>query len=371
MSFLTIATELMEQIVSHMDYISAKNLDTAISNDIRFWQNHVGHVKAKTVCEDRLSVHQYIHRNFGNARRLFTAMSKNYVYLSGGRSLEFFVPGTITKESDWDFYAPMDIAYIGDFMHELENIGVKWMNYEEDLIWKFKHYTEPFAIEKVKLMHVIENNQLANAVVACGLDISTDIQLEDSDFYSVVVCKGKVTINICDSNHMEYHDTPSFRVASGLLTYGSETMLVQLMGESRPNGNSYISSPFMYHSSCVQSFISPYVSCHLYGKAACRGIAHGWRNNIGDVSQEDTPSYDPTASVIDTSNVPKWNKYKERGFTYVDPDLQRLDARVRRPTDGQSIWIEHDYDIGAPDDVRLMYQRSYANMMWYQNPYGF
>lgn len=370
MGFLEFPTELMEQIVSYLDYNSAKNLDTVVSNDIRFWEDDPGYVNMKNVCGDRLCVYKYMENNFGNARRVFTTMSKNYVYLSGGRSLEFFVPGIITKLSDWDFYVPMNISYIGDFMDELENVGVKWMNYEEDLIWKFKHYTGPFAIEKAKFRHVIKNDDLANAIVACGLHIDANIQLDDSDFYSIIVIEGKVTIDVCDSTYMEYGDMPNIRVASGLLTRGSETMLVQLMGESRPDGCSYISSPFSYHSSCVQSFISPYVSCHLYGKTACKGIAHGWRNNIGDAPEGTIPSYDPKVPVIDTSLVPKWDKYAKRGFRYVDPELPRLDACIRRPTDEQSIWIEHDYDIGATDDIKLMYQRSYANMTWYQNPYG-
>lgn len=35
-----------------------------------------------------------------------------------------------------------------------------------------------------------------------------------------------------------------------------------------------------------------------------------------------------------------------------------------------TVRTKHDYDIGAGTDVKNMYQRSYANMIWHEKPYG-
>lgn len=369
MNLTAFPTELLEQIVSHLDYNSAKNLHSAISESQLYLGGNVDYVGLRKVCDERLSVRHYVDRNFGDTKALFTAMSKNYTYLSGSRSLEFFVPGTVTDESDWDFYIPMNLAYIGNFMQALESMDVKWMSYEDELAWKLKHYTTPFTIERVKLFHIAGSGEMRRAVVRCGLNIGDQDELELTEYYKISIEQLNVRITPCDISEMEYPGTSGYRVASGLLARGPRVTLVQLMGERRPYGDSYIHSTFSYHSSCVQSFISPYVSCHLYGSMTCNGITHGWRDHIDDESEQNVCRLEP-GSHIDTSGVPKWNKYALRGFKYIDPLGSYLELKIRKPTDELSIWIEHDYDIGAGTDVKNMYQRSYANMIWHEKPYG-
>jgi hypothetical protein len=61
-------------------------------------------------------------------------MSRNFVYLSGSRSLDFFVPGSTTENSDWDFYVPNDSMHVSAFLADMENIGVMWYSPLQEIV---------------------------------------------------------------------------------------------------------------------------------------------------------------------------------------------------------------------------------------------
>lgn len=367
MTLVTFPAELTQQIVSYLDYISARNLRHVVVTNMEYVKHNSDYVELERVCAERTSTASYVNRNFGDAGRVFAAMSKNYVYLSGSRSLEFFVPGTVDEHSDWDFYIPIRGSYIGDFMCRLEEIGVKWMSYEEEFRWKIRHCASGFTIDREKLAHIVQT--VVNVHMALGLDPQAinEMFIDDDDCYEVHVDKNGVHVTPAD--YMDYPRTSGHSLASGLLTRGSKTTVVQLLGEIRPGGNAYIHSPFYYHSSCVQSFISPYVSCHLYGVSACRSQSYGWRDNVEDDSVVNALSMTPDTEMH-TALCYKWDKYAKRGFKYINAPTSYMNLKIRKPNDREAIWVNNDYGVDDSPDVETMYMSSYANMLWHEKPYG-
>ncbi|KAL6406256.1 uncharacterized protein AUP68_10426 [Ilyonectria robusta] len=93
------------------------------------------------VFHKRISPSEYLQINgpFTDASGLLEEMSMHGAVLSGSRALEWFVPGSISEISDWDFYVPPIPAAIQGVKNALERSGVRFESCLSYATRKLKH----------------------------------------------------------------------------------------------------------------------------------------------------------------------------------------------------------------------------------------
>ena len=74
----------------------------------------------------RTSPVNYLSKTFQHAVTLLSVMFDTGCVISGSRALDFFVPGSTTAESDWDFYVPGYKESVADMVNILSLCGVIW-----------------------------------------------------------------------------------------------------------------------------------------------------------------------------------------------------------------------------------------------------
>ncbi|KAH7124386.1 hypothetical protein EDB81DRAFT_872488 [Dactylonectria macrodidyma] len=68
----------------------------------------------------------YLSKTFMHPVTLMSAMFDSGCVISGSRALEFFIPGSIILQSDWDFYVPGYKESVADMINVLALCGVTW-----------------------------------------------------------------------------------------------------------------------------------------------------------------------------------------------------------------------------------------------------
>ncbi|KAG5820489.1 hypothetical protein H9Q74_000503 [Fusarium xylarioides] len=81
----------------------------------------------------RVSPTKYLSKAFKYPVTLLAAMFDTGCVISGSRALDYFIPGSATVESDWDFYVPGYKESVADMIQALSKCGVVW-NLEGDAI---------------------------------------------------------------------------------------------------------------------------------------------------------------------------------------------------------------------------------------------
>lgn len=74
----------------------------------------------------RVNPFTYLRSTFSNPLELMTAMTDTGTVISGSRALEYFEPGSVSNDSDWDFFVHPDATAVSVMMRVLEESGVKW-----------------------------------------------------------------------------------------------------------------------------------------------------------------------------------------------------------------------------------------------------
>lgn len=101
-------------------------------NDIVYVYHWIRQIATDTVPKDDItstSALRYFCASFNHPELLIKVMAKNNFVLSGSRALEYFVPGSTSMTSDWDFYIPNNEACIAGAMHTLAKCGVVWTDW--------------------------------------------------------------------------------------------------------------------------------------------------------------------------------------------------------------------------------------------------
>lgn len=81
---------------------------------------------ARAACRRRIEPDSYLVKTFRTPRYLLAAMTDFGCVLSGSRALEYFVPGSASESSDWDFLVPCVESSTLGMMDALEKCGVEW-----------------------------------------------------------------------------------------------------------------------------------------------------------------------------------------------------------------------------------------------------
>ncbi|KAG9698802.1 hypothetical protein KCU95_g2308, partial [Aureobasidium melanogenum] len=315
----------------------------------------------RTACQSRRSTTRYLENNFGSGTELLEAMSRHKAYLSGSRSLDFFVPGRLDPTSDWDFYLPRDVHVVCSFMEALTHMGVSWEGPLQKLEAAMSNGGGEVMFATLQYSHHYNHGDFQNLASSHGIDVSGLMEVPfqlpgptstgTSEYtwpwITVVVANQALQTEYWkpeDVEHDEGHAEMYQRIGSvinGHLARSLGGAKVQLILEDR---NREFDCPALmrFHSSCVQSVIGPHIACHFYGQLTTQFMSYGWRSDLRSEHAQE--------------------KYRRRGFVYVARD--RSFVRLRMGDDEESIVVLRESPTNAPQSIVEMYQESVKKMSW-------
>lgn len=269
----------------------------------------------------------YFEQTFNHPVTLMSAMFDTGCILSGSRALEYFVPGSISPHSDWDFYVPGYKESVYDMVNALGRCGVVW-HLEADEITK-SLLSDGFAIVGTRQMQCINS-------WTRGIDPDSAIELVGREVYEMVgefeylydkalqdgtpLCTTyKVIFDpqrtklepmgsvIPTENHWHYDDPSggSFSILHGHVeTLRGPEPIQLIIGSYWSNVRSCLSFIKSFYASHVQCFVGGWCAGHMYFRQARRKEAILWKT-----------CFNQKADKISLAK----NKYQERGYTFFEP----------------------------------------------------
>lgn len=354
--------DLLQDVVSQMTARDVMNLKAA-------YQYECGFEAVIYECKNRLSVLRYLDKNLGNGAEWLEAMSRSRCYISGSRSLEFFVPGSINESSDWDIYVSRS-ANVEAFLARTEELGVRWLSHLERIEKLLESGDGELVVDASALNKIARSGELIRLAVSKGCTTGTNT-FRRANGMSVLELNNKVLRERLPRSSNAYCSPRIKGLRQGELTRCGKTIQIQLIHEYREPGMIGIDSVFNFHSSCVQSFLGPHSACHLYGELAAQKKSYGWYDNTRKK---------PTRMFLEESGLTvktkgqypeEWMKYKNRGFEYVciegvPPRIskQRERSSINKATGESCTLIHYEHNCGAPDAVVQMYRRVVESIEW-------
>ena len=185
--------------------------------------------------------------------------------LSGSRALDYFVPGSCSVDSDWDFYCPYLIEEVRQFTSKLKDLGVTW-----------------------------------NKSIPESLDSTSD----ESD--------------------ASYEGLPLFTMISGTIKKNGRENKVQVMWKCCLSATQSIVD---FHSSAAQCFVSGFAAGSFHHYLTSRNLFVAWSlndrirspshfNPLSGIN-EPTPEELLTSTEFVSINRSHYQKYVDRGFKLI------------------------------------------------------
>lgn len=361
-SILTLPVETVAQIVSNMSIRDSQSLSAWAPQDI------LGD-RVRAACNDRLCTANYLRDNFGHGVELLESMSKHTVYLSGSRSLEFFVPGSLGSNSDWDFYIKERAEVVYSFMSDMVKMGVSWetplQELEEALregdserhvlfsALQYKHHFEnghfqqlAARYQRLPVFQLVTPQPVPTGARGLPTHLRILVKVTEDGLESerwLESDNGTDDDSDDDNNndnHIEYQSIGC--VINGHINRPEGKVKVQLILEQ---ALTYMDCPSVlkYHSSCVQSVVGPHLACHFYGTMTFDKLSYAWR--VGEARSRKAHA-----------------KYQERGFQYVDRDPDTY--RLRCANDEHATLVDRKRDTDAPVEIVRIYQEYIKSTSW-------
>lgn len=323
-------------------------------------------------CNRAMSVSRYLKETLGHGDELLTVLSKCFAYISGSRSLEFFVPGCIDDTSDLDIYVP-NLTNMGKAMRMLSDLGVKWRSLADEIRTCATTRKGSVLLATSSLFSLRSSGTLLQISNEASLELVDSLNIHTNGMIVIDVTNGALRTYYA-RDRTGYAEPTMSGIINGTLCHKGKQIRVQLMCEKRTHGFISIDGLSRYHSSCVQSFIGGHMACHLYGKMTSHMLTYGWYNNANDIEYLVEPFYSANLANIKDHGVvyvvPGWTKYEKRGFKYVQPPTRTLKIR-RTLFDSDCVTVEYPDSACAPTSVSTAYHETMRSTWWYVNDTGF
>lgn len=268
----------------------------------------------ETLMNDRKSIVRYLSPHFPNPRTLLESMLFSDVYLSGSRALDYFVPGSTSNDSDWDFYVGSDSTKIYSFMQFMESIGTRWITaaewFEDRLNDGVSHGITEGQIEHLEsIKDTLILDQVTRTAIEELSDATEQLHIGPHEI------DGEHEVDVTVTN--KYNNTKPFTIRKdeyakfdiiyGQLTYHGKTHKIQLM-----TGCHRLHTILEFYMSAVQCVITGFCAAHMYASDTYKMKSSVWLSD-------------------DQSNITRqrteWSKskYKERGYTLYDIPVNEID----------------------------------------------
>ncbi|KAF4467875.1 hypothetical protein FALBO_5245 [Fusarium albosuccineum] len=229
---------------------------------------------------------------FADSAELLEVMARHGAVLSGSRALEYFVPGSSTNDSDWDFYVPPILPSIVAVKNALE-----------------------------KSVHVRENGSVGWMSGLIPIFIREGGRVTFSQPHEEIT--------------NEYPETIAAKVLSGTARRNGRAVPVQLVvGAIDPRMTSItdglsqtvFGSILSFYGSHVQCILSKHVALHLYYRLASEKSAFRWQ----------------VPEAIRQRAEDAVEKYVTRGFRFMTASDNEEEWAFRSAQDNDSFLIELD-----------------------------
>ncbi|GKU05255.1 unnamed protein product [Fusarium langsethiae] len=325
----------LQQIVDQLYVGDALNLKNSFPNDPALEKCYM----------TRTSTTRYFSKAFKYPITLLAAMFDTGCVLSGSRALDYFVPGSATMESDWDFYVPGYKESVADMIQVLSTCGVTW-DLEGDTITSTLSQDGSTTVKRAVL------ESLCSWI--SGMEPTEATELMGQTLYEVLSAFQKVRgcewpSTYVATQHAEGHislepgeadknqptqDTASypnsagqpFSMMRGTIQTKEGPQRVQLIVGCHYSGiKSCLSFIKDFYASHVQCFISGWCATHMYYHDASSKNAIRWESSFSLGSAKI-----PVEKAI--------QKYRDRGYDFHRADA--MEPTIRRLDDDKSFFID-------------------------------
>lgn len=333
----TVPTDILRDIVQELDAVSATELMKLCDSNSRY-------KLVALECKRRLSIPLYLSQTFGDGKRLLRAMAVCDAYIWGGKALGFYVTNKLSDSSSWNISVPRHSDRTAILMKTLEDMGVVWRTAVDDVRVILQKGCGETIMDSYKYRRYMrEIHNLAIQEYGYYVDF-----VENIDTYKKV----RISVNgkYVSVQRLGFHDDSFTRqcdwTCTGILERSGFTDRIRIGGEEFGCMSAMINT----HSSCMQAFISPHVSVHLYGKLACSMSTYGWHERL-----QLTANSGPVA----------WNTIRRCGFKYMDAlTVNRLVG------DDESLTVLYTDACGVDHDMSSADAAFYMSVRWKQKSGG-
>lgn len=332
-----VPADVLRDIVQELDAVSATELMKLCGSNSRY-------KLVELECKRRLSVPLYLTQTFGDGEKLLRTMAACDAYIWGGKALGFYITNKLSDSSSWNISVPRHSDRTAILMKTLEDMGVVWRTAVDDvrvILQKGCGETIMDSYKYRRYMREIHNI----AIQEYGYYV---------DFVENIDTSKKVRISVngkyVSVQRLGFHDDSFTRqcdwTCTGILERSGFTDRIRIGGEEFGSMDAMVNT----HSSCMQAFISPHVSVHLYGKLACSMNTYGWYERL---------------QLQANSGPIAWNTIRRCGFRYIDAPSTSRDA-----TDDESFTVLYTSACGAHPDVSSADATFYTSVEWKQKSGG-
>jgi hypothetical protein len=329
--------DILRDIVQELDAVSATELMKLCESNPRY--RSVG-----LECKRRLSVPLYLSQTFGDSKKLLRAMAACDAYIWGGKALGFYVTNKLSDSLTWNISVPRHSPQVAVLMRALEDMGVVWRTAIDDVRVIFEKGKGEVIMDSQKYRRYTE--EIHNvAIQEYGYYVDLSIHIDLSARIQISVNDKRVWVE----NPGFHHDSFTRRcdwTCTGVLKRPDFTDRIRIGGEEFGCMDAMINS----HSSCMQAFISPHVSVHLYGKLACAMSTYGWHERL---------------QLQTGGGAIAWDTIRRCGFKY-----RSASTSTRIGTDNESVVVPYTDACDIPLDVSSADAMFYTSIRWEQKSGG-
>lgn len=323
-----------DQIQTIMDKLS-------ISDALALQQAFPYSAVLKSCYEKRANPVHYLSRTFKYPLTLMSVMFDTGAIFSGSRGLDYFVPGSARKSSDWDFYVPGYKESVADMVQALSLCGVTWEPEGDKIVETLREKGEAHVSRGVleALWSWIDtlDQQSADALLGEALHEvvlafrSVRHKMSTSQAFKITYSSHRLKLEAAKLEAAPswpfYKDSVgnSFSVLQGSIQTQNGKQGVQLMiGMCYSHVRSAMSFLKEFYGSHVQCFVGGWCASHMYYPEASEKQSIFWKQSSGKVPKR-------VASAVEN--------YEQRGFEF----SEAVDdgPKTRRLRDGGAVFLDY------------------------------
>ncbi|KAM0554137.1 hypothetical protein ACHAPJ_006936 [Fusarium lateritium] len=299
----------------------------------------------------RISTARYLSRAFKYPITLLAAMFDTGCVISGSRALDYFIPGSTTVESDWDFYVPGYKESVADMIRALSASGVAW-DLEGNGIASALSRDGSVTIRRAVLeslcswilgLEQAEASDLMGETLYGVLSAFQKIQGHEwaATYVANQHTDGRISLEPGEADEprtsehaVSYPDSAGhpFSMIRGAVQTKEGLQSVQLIIGCHYSGiRSCLSFIKDFYASHVQCFISGWCATHMYYHHASSKNPIRWESSFSSGSRV------PVERAI--------QKYRERGYEFHRADA--MEPTIRRLDDSEAFFVDFG-DIYRP-----------------------
>jgi hypothetical protein len=357
--FSQIPNEITQDVFDRLPIYECKSLVDAHKDYNKDYE------RIKSIYDERVSLERYFTHNLYNGQKMMKLLAETDSYLFGSRVIEYFNPGTIDKDSDWNFHLSSSRQLRHHFIRTMEGYGVEWEDVTTTFFNSIKTTHLNIVIKRSELDFVIEDSksfelsEFYKKALNCFIEASSHIP-RSNIVDSILFFEGRIG---CES--FECTDVTSERNSENFANIICLEGIIKLKGKemklslSFTNDDEY-SHINLIHDFCFsahQCFISGFGAVHMYGKLLASKVSYKWNRAEFLTDESNREKTDALA-----------HKYTLKGYEIrLRPYDKTSMINNRSYSDSESIFIPYTNKLKWDHDIWNLMQMRSCTMHWVEN----